>query len=214
MNKLWVYGCSFSEPFGLEQGGPEFNELGYRKLKADYWGTHLAAKLNLECITRSISGVGWNYIVNTIEQDITAWSSNDIIIINPSFLDRISILEFHEPRVNEYNVALFKDWHHIFNHNKQRWLNTIRNLQHVGYNVYTWIVNDIPEQDLPNKLIKAPDNSINWKHWMDKHYEYWTSLPGVVYPAGDWHFNPQGHLAVADGMYQVICQNSQRNLLP
>jgi hypothetical protein len=169
MNKLWVYGCSFSEPFGLEQGGPEFYDNGYRKLKADYWGTLLATKLNRTCITRSISGVGWNKIINTIDQDITAWTKDDIIIISPSVLDRVTILEFHDPHIREHNVALFKDWQVLFNYNKQRWLNTIRNLQHVGYNVYTWIVNDIPEQDLPNKLIKAPDNSVSWKTWMDKH---------------------------------------------
>lgn len=206
MNKLWVYGCSFSEPFGIELGGPQFFDNGYRNITADYWGTHLADKLNRICVTRSISGVGWNKIVNTIDEDITTWTKEDIIIISPSFLDRATILEFHEPYINSNNVALFKDWQQLFEYNKQRWLNTIRNLQHIGYNVYTWIVNDIPEHNLPNKLITAPDNSINWKHWMDKHYEYWTSLPGVVYPAGDWHFNPQGHIAVADRMYEVICQ--------
>ena len=61
MNKLWIYGCSFSEPFQLENGGPVWDNDN-RVLSADYWGTHLAKKLNLECVTRSMSGIGWNYI--------------------------------------------------------------------------------------------------------------------------------------------------------
>ena len=72
MNKLWVYGCSFSEPYGLEEMPPITHELSkeYRILTAKYWGTHLADKLGFECITRSRSGKGWNYITCAIEQDV------------------------------------------------------------------------------------------------------------------------------------------------
>jgi hypothetical protein len=61
-----------------------------------------------------------------------------------------------------------------------------------------------PRKGTVDKLITAPDDRVNWKDWMDNHYEYWQSLPGVVYPLGDWHFNEQGHVVVADRMFEVI----------
>lgn len=204
MANLWIYGCSFSEPFGLEQGGPEFDINGHRKLKAEFWGTHLARKLNLTCITRSLSGIGLNYIINQIEHDARSWQPEDIIIISPSFLARVNIMEFENGGTREETIHLYKHLGEIIEYNTTRWKNNILNYQHFGFNIYTWLVDDV-EDPVPNTMT-APNGSINWKHWMDEHYEYWTSLPGVVYPAGDWHFNPLGHVAVADRMFEIICK--------
>ena len=206
MNKLWVYGCSFSEPFGLEYDGPAYNDQGYRKLKAEYWGTHLADKLNLECITRSKSGIGWNHITEQIDKDVLDWTHNDTVIINPSFFTRVTFDELVKPDSQNDLVAQMCNWNIIAAYNENRWRQKIRTLQHWGYNVYTWVTDDICHGDIPNKLITADNDVTNWKHWMDLHYEYWTSLPEVIYPLGDWHFNPQGHIAVATRMYKVICQ--------
>ena len=203
MNNLWIYGCSFSEPFQLEQCGPVWDNRGNRIIKTDYWGTHLAKKLNLECVTRSKSGIGWNYISHQIEQDVSKWATDDIIIISPSFFDRVNIMEFINGDTRQETVHLYKDWNDIFDYNELRWRSTITNFQKLGYNIYTWLVN-LPKQGLIDNLITAPDNSIDWKDWMDDHYEYWQSLPGVVYPLGDWHFNEQGHIAVSNRMYEVI----------
>ena len=203
MNNLWIYGCSFSEPFQLEQCGPVWDNRGNRIIKTDYWGTHLAKKLNLECVTRSKSGIGWNYISHQIEQDVSKWATDDIIIISPSFFDRVNIMEFINGDTRQETVHLYKDWNDIFDYNELRWRSTITNFQKLGYNIYTWLVN-LPKQGLLDNLITAPDNSIDWKDWMDDHYEYWQSLPGVVYPLGDWHFNEQGHIAVSNRMYEVI----------
>jgi len=206
MNKLWVYGCSFSEPFGIEQGGPEYDEQGYRKLKAEYWGTILADKLKLRCITRSESGVGWNHITDKIDNDILDWTTNDTIIISPSFFARVTFDELIKRDSQSELAAQMHDWNIISAYNEHRWRQKIKTLQHFGYNIYTWVVDDIHHGSVPNKLISAEGDLINWKHWMDLHYEYWTSLPGAVYPLGDWHFNPQGHHAVANRMLEVICQ--------
>lgn len=204
MNKLWIYGCSFSEPFGFEQTGPVFDVNGYRNIKVPYWGTHLAEKLNLTCITRSLAGVGWNYITFQIEQDVRSWSKDDIIIISPSFLSRVNIMEFTNGSTRDELIGFYKSWDEIAKYNKTRWRNTILNYQYLGYNVYTWLVEHVDE--LPPKTIFASDNEANWYNWMTRHYEYWTSLPGIVYPDGDWHFNARGHVAVADRMYEVICK--------
>lgn len=66
MNTVCVYGCSFSEPFQLEPGGPEWDHQGDRVVKADYWGTHLARQLGLNLVTRSSSGMGLNHILDQI----------------------------------------------------------------------------------------------------------------------------------------------------
>lgn len=208
MNSLWIYGCSFSEPFGLEGQGPVFDEQGYRILAADYWGTHLAAKLNLKCKTKSISGVGWNYISEAVDQDILKWHPNDTIIISPSFFARVTFEELTK-RDSQTELAMqMRPWEFIHNYNKNRWITKIKTLQHFGFNVYTWSVDQV-EMDAVNNLLVPNSSTACWKDWMDQHHEYWTSLPGVVYPLGDWHFNPAGHLAVAEIMYQQLCKKQQ-----
>ena len=204
MNTVWVYGCSFSEPFQLESGGPEWDQLGDRALKADYWGTHLADKLGMNLVTRSLSGVGLNHILNQIADTWHRWHSDDVVVISPSFFSRVSIPEFMNINVTEHNAHLFQSWDQISQYNQQRWHSYIRLYQTQCRRLYTWCVDD-PSSTLGLQLITAPGDLVNWKHWMDLHPEYWQSLPGVVYPLGDWHFNAAGHVAVAERMMEVIC---------
>jgi hypothetical protein len=222
MNKLWVYGCSFSEPFQLEYNdngtvsGPLFEEDGRtRILRADYWGTYLAKKLGMTCVTRAYAGQGLNQIIFQIEQDVQSWNKEDVIIISPSFLDRVTLMELHHFDLAEHptTFSLYKSNNEIFMYNRHRWKLNVSNYQHLGYRVYTWLVNDIDETYVKN-IITAPNGSVNWKNWMDQHYEYWFSLPGEynsytksVLPLGDWHFNAQGHEAVANRMHQYIVLN-------
>lgn len=220
MNNLWVYGCSFSEPFQLEYNeegkvsGPGFDPIDNRKriLRADYWGTHLAKKLDMNCITRSTTGQGLNQIIFQIEQDVQSWSKEDIIIISPSFFDRVTLMELVHFDLGKHPefFSLYKNLDDISAYNEHRWRLTVTNYQHLGFNVYTWLVNE-PTINTVKNLITAPDDSINWKNWMDKNTKYWFSQPGevspflnIVLPLGDWHFNAQGHIAVADRMYKVI----------
>lgn len=205
MKRLWVYGCSFSEPFGIESGGPEWDETGHRKFKADYWATHLAAKLGLELKAKSTAGIGWNHISSYLEEDIQLWAKKDIIIISPSIFARTTFIETVNPDVRQQLIMELKPMHEVIRLTENRWRKTIENLQHLGYCVYTWSVDETVHTDIKNTLL-APNNDVNWKLWMDQHYEYWTSLPGVVYPLGDWHFNPAGHEAVAEQMYKEICR--------
>ena len=97
-------------------------------------------------------------------------------------------------------------------YNEIRWMNKIKTLQHFGYNVYTWLVDDgiLLKNDVKN-LIKTPEGSINFKNWMDLHKEYWTDPTTNKYPEGDWHFNVNGHVAVAEIIYDYILQNQNYN---
>jgi len=206
MNKLYVYGCSFSEPFQIEQGGPEFDSNGFRNLKGfDYWGTHLANKLNLECRTKSLSGIGWNYINNRIDEDILNWTKDDIVVISPSFFSRVTLEELIKHDSQSELAHLMQDWAIIHKFNEQRWRQKIKTLQQLGYRVYTWLVDYSPNTAELQNVILA-QGCINWKDWMDQHKEYWQDPTTNKYPAGDWHFNEQGHVAVAEIMYEYICQ--------
>lgn len=208
MNTVWVYGCSFSEPFQLEPTGPVWDSQGDRVLSADYWGTHLADKLCMQLVTRSLSGIGLNHILDQVSETWHRWGSDDIVIISPSFFSRVTIPEFVNIGVTDQNAHLFRGWDQISELNQQRWHNYIRLYQTRCRRVYTWCVDD-PACTAGLDIITAPGDLVNWKHWMDLHPEYWQSLPGVVYPLGDWHFNAAGHIAVADRMHQVICQTPQ-----
>ena len=208
MNTVWVYGCSFSEPFQLESGGARIDQQGDRIISADYWGTILARRLGWNLVTRSVSGVGLNHILDQIADTWQRWHSDDIVIISPSFFSRVSIPEFHNISVNEHNAHLFLSWDQISLRNQQRWHSYIRLYTTRCRRLYTWCVDDpVSTGDL--QLITAPGDLVNWKHWMDLHPEYWQSLPGVVYPLGDWHFNAAGHVAVAERMLEVLCQPQQ-----
>jgi len=211
-NKLWVYGCSFSEPFGLTTGtdititepygGRLFNSI-------DYWGTILARCLDLECITRSLSGVGWNYITEQIDQDLIHWSPDDVIIISPSFFSRVTFEELTQ-RDSQSELAMrMRPWDQITEYNSSRWRRRIDTLHHLSYNrVYTWLVDDYAAADSVKNLITAPDGSVNWRHWMDKNKQYWRD-PDFNPPWGDWHFNALGHQAVARRFHEVICAPQQ-----
>jgi len=214
MNTLWVYGCSFSEPFGLVPGGvTTINEDKSRNLHGtDYWGTHLANKLNLKCITKSCAGVGLNYINDRIDEDIMTWDKEDYIVINPSFFSRVTFEELVKRESQSDLAPLMKDWDFIVTHNESRWRKKIQTLHYFGYkNVYTWLVDNTNHYKEVGNLITAPGDYVNWKDWMDQHYEYWQSLPGSIYPLGDWHFNEIGHVAIANRMYDFIIGNTNGN---
>jgi len=74
MNKLWIYGCSFSDSMGD---------------KKESWWNMLSEKLNLECINRSQAGYGWSFHQNLFYSDCNLWNIDDIIILENSFLTRM-----------------------------------------------------------------------------------------------------------------------------
>lgn len=205
MSKLWIYGCSFSEPFGIEKHGPIFDKEGFRVFTEDFWGTHLARRMDCEIKCKSISGIGWNYINEKIDEDFGYWQQSDTIIVSPSFFSRVTFEETVERNIQGSHAEIFKDWDSILMLNLNRWKSKINSLQSLGMNVHTWIVEDHPAARTVNNLILA-DGRYCWKEWMDCHLEYWTDPTREKYPQGDWHFNRQGHCAVADIMYDQVTQ--------
>lgn len=205
MNNLWVYGCSFSEPFGLTPFKIEFNEDGTRNLNGiEYWGTYLSKKMKINCKTRSFPGVGWNYINNRIDEDICSWGKNDIIIISPSFFSRFTSEEFLDSTIDLNIVGKIKSVNEIIFLNENRWKNKIKSLQFLGFNVHTWVVDKIQYVRDVENLISPNNKQISWKEWMDDNKMYWIDPTTNKYPLGDWHFNNDGHAAVAEIMYKYF----------
>lgn len=193
MYTLWIYGCSFSLPYNIDS--------------IEYWGSHLAKKLNMKSVNRARAGVGWNFINNKIDEDILKWGKNDIIIISPSYFTRVTIEEFKisDCQYDKDLIHLYKDWEDIHKFNYIRWKTKIKTLQNFEYNIYTWSVEELTFPwcnilDI-NNLILADGHS-NWKDWMDLHLEYWIDTVNI-----DWHFNDKCHLVIADIMYEFIKNN-------
>jgi hypothetical protein len=75
-------------------------------------------------------------------------------------------------------------------------------MQYLGFNVYTWLVDsNITEISHLKNLIKTPEGSYNFKDWIDLHREYWLDS------TYDFHFNENGHIALAEIMYDYIANN-------
>ena len=207
-NKLWVYGCSFSEPFGLEQDQHFIlNDDFTRNWRGvEYWGSHLAQKLNLDLISKGCSGVGFSYINDRIDEDIIKWNKKDYVIISPSRFSRLTMDEFQkrdilfEPEFQTY----LRSVEEIAYMQETRWANKICLLHHLGYtNVYTWLVDDMSLERTISNLIPAPDESTNWKKWMDNNSWAWLN-----YAQGDWHFSVEGHVKLAEHMYKTISERT------
>lgn len=219
MNNLWVYGCSFSEPFGLEKDKTFFtNKDGSRNYQGiDFWGTHLAKKFNLNCIGKAVAGVGWNYINYRIDEDIVNWSFEDTIIISPSMFSRINILEFKKDnrteniipdKFNLYTeckdcVPYLKEPKDIVIFNQRRWKTKIKTLQKFGFNVYTWLMDTCDEVNDVQNLILHPSGDYNWKNWIYNNPNYW------LIDKKDWHFNAKGHEELSTLMYEFIIKNDR-----
>lgn len=219
MNNLWIYGCSFSEPFGLQSNKVFTTDNdGTRNYQdVDFWGTHLSKKLHLKCISKAVAGVGWNYINYRIDEDIIKWSTDDIIIISPSMFARLNLLEFKNDNSTEhiipntfnfytdckYCVDYLKTPHEIVKFNQRRWKTKIKTLQKFGFKVYTWLIDTCEEINDIKNIILQPSGNYNWKNWIDNNPDYW------LVANKDWHFNSKGHKELSTLMYEFIIKNEQ-----
>jgi hypothetical protein len=207
MNSIWVYGCSFSEPFGICTNSG-INLDGTRFFEgAQYWGNYLSYKLNMNLKTRSLAGIGWNYINNVIDEDILKWDKDDIVIISPSYWSRITIVEFNQPHKFEEFAGQLKDMDWVCKYTEKRWANKIQTLQNFGYNVYTWVIDKPTISNKVHNLIPLTDTIIDLDTYMQQNKEFWLGTTHSHLPQfkkTDWHFNDSGHLALSEIFYNYI----------
>ncbi len=205
MNSIWVYGCSFSEPFGLCIN--DFLKDGCREFDADYWGTHLASKLNMNLKSCSWAGVGWNYHNQKIDEDILKWNKDDIIIISPSYWSRITINEFEQPHEWIYKKEYTRLKDDFWTTTEKKWANKIKTLQFFGYDVYTWIIDKQTINETVHNLIPVSDTNVDLDSFMKLNKQYWLGTTHAHLPhieETDWHLNPLGHQYISEQMYNFI----------
>lgn len=160
--------------------------------------------------TRSLAGMGWNYINSTIDEDILKWDKNDIIIISPSHWSRITVVEFNQPHKFEEFVGQLKDMDWICEYTEKRWANKIQTLQNFGYNVYTWVIDKPNICNEVSNLIPLTDTIIDLYTYMQQNKQYWLGTTHSHLPQfekTDWHFNTEGHIKMAEIMYEFIYNN-------
>lgn len=224
MDKLWVYGCSFSCAFqDLEELAPIELEEG--------WPFILADKLNLELVDRAQPGFGWNDIYLRLQEDIinNNISKNDLIIFSPSYFQRLTFPELDSEALNFNNEVGDGDWvgltarygkpqHEVVEINIKRFYYMLTTLRQLGYKIFGWCWT--PDQyerwqdpqnpyilKLQDYLIPAPDGTLFWEDWMLKNPDCML-IPGVPLPDGGWtgdtHFGLQGHKIAAEHFFSYL----------
>lgn len=206
MNKLWVYGCSFSDDYmsdSIEKA----------------WFNIIAEKFNLELACKGVSGVGWRRIKGWIDRDCIKWGEDDLVIISPSLFTRIDIPEFYIDgpygSKGETKEDLLKWIVHtepldrIYKYYEEQWRDTVSLLYRLNKNVWTWPWDSTTYTDVPN-FIPYPPGYTSWEKWNKESKQYWivpyyhdcTGKGDFI--EGDTHFNTDAHNFVANHMLKYI----------
>jgi len=208
MKKLFVYGCSFSCAFqDLEELPPIRTKEG--------WPQIVAHKLGFKYVDRSQPGYGWNHIVLNLDNDIAnkRISKHDVIIISPSYFQRITFPEIDDKKINqewvEFSARYSVDIDEVVSMNILRFYSKVMSLRELGYNIYgwCWTDNNFEEpksikllNDMSDYLISSPDGRVYWLEWILDNPECML-IPGKRMPkgahTGDSHFSKYGHSVAA-----------------
>lgn len=200
-NTLWIYGCSHSMRFNPD-------------VVTTSWPEIIASDIDFDLINRSSPGIGWNIIKDLIDEDFINWTKDDLIIISPSYFSRLSVLEMKDPFLRPTPKLWFddlKEYSELARMTEDRWHNTIINLTHVGYNVWTWTWDRTIYTDTPN-LIPPPQTEKkerSWEEWNKNTRQYWSKPYPHECGTGNWldgdsHLSNAGHEFVAKHMQKYI----------
>lgn len=224
MDKLWVYGCSFSCAF---QDLPHLPLIEVE----DGWPFKLAKKLNLELKHRARAGDGWNDIIYTLQKDLVdeKISKKDLIILSPSYFERLTFPELDGNKIDLPQVESLgpwvalgakysKDWSTLKQINITRFCHTLDYLSKLGYNIKGWCWTTTEEKrhlvckdpnllKVQKHLIPTPTNTLFWEDWILKTPECML-IPGKEKLLGGWtgdtHFGKKGHQIAADQFFTFI----------
>lgn len=202
MNKLHIYGCSFSSYY--------FSD------KVDkFWFEILGDYFNLDLNHRAVSAYGWQRIRYRIFEDAIYWDKNDLIIICPSFFTRLDIVDFN---IDRPDSRLIPPWvEHLDNLDKRDkfyhddYLNTVKTLKLLNKNVFTWSLDKVDSKYRKESyIINPPDNFDSWIKWNDSDSRNWV-IPyshaggdGGSIIDKDSHFSSHAHRIVGEHMIKFI----------
>ena len=223
MNKLRVYGCSFSCAF------QDLKELPPIKTK-EGWPQIVASNIGYRYIDRSRPGYGLNHILLNLQEDLSnnLIDKDDVIILSPSYFQRLTFPEIDEKLINqewvEFHAKYGASHNEIVNYNVMRFYFFIRMLRELGYNIFGWCWSiGTPHQHLPralnylneisNYLIYAPNKRMFWEDWILENPKCML-IPGERISndsfTGDSHFSKYGHKIAAEHFTKILNINKNK----
>lgn len=210
MDKLWIYGCSFSND-------------GHYPTTNKCWFDYIADEFGLEIFNRSEAGTNWSYSKNIFYSDITQWSENDLIIVESSHLQRMwsEFLQNRfkyfkytpttqcpiDPKDNRYLNALLyitKDLDEIRKENWTQFVTSLHFLEKYIKNWFWWtfefypVHNQIPkfiDYKFGDKLLRFENDITTFDTWMRTNPRYCINPPHDIHQTYDCH-RIQGELFI------------------
>jgi hypothetical protein len=210
MNKLWVFGCSFSTGFGGHNYNIEINKT---------WPKLLADKLNLKLDNSAHAGqCNWVSILQFIDRRDEI-QPGDIVIFEFTFFDRFNVYptraqlidleaffiehkhdlndvmrEYKDVNFNWFKKQILK-W--CVDNKIKLYVWSAEGQTHIEFNRYKDIINFI---SAPNSTIDTPNYSFYVKWQNDAVDQHIVKENGEI----DRHFNELGHDRMANHMYSII----------
>lgn len=210
MNKLWLYGCSFSR---------DVNK--YRTNKG--WFDYIAQEFNLDIIDETEPGFGWSFVRNRFYNDIPYWGEDDLIIVQSSHLVRM-YSEFLQTRFERFYyyplvtctprdgdekyaenlLYLAKDIPDIRKENWTQFLASLRILNKLKKNWFWWAFEFYPdyqnlgkfiEYEFGDRLLHFEDGIKTFDEWMRKNPNFCTNPPDDLHQTYECH-EVQGKLFI------------------
>jgi hypothetical protein len=234
MNKLWTFGCSYTE--GYVESSQTFQE--YKKYCGGEfpktWPNILAEKLNLTLINKGEGASGNHQIFQEFCKNSNEFSQKDIIIIGWTFLERYRIalddqtwLKLGPGKVNQ-NIPISEDCHEslVVNRTLKPYVDEIYNYEKLidrfceslSINVYYWtIINELiynqPNDILNNRkylindLIKDQYDNVFTVSNKFGGYNIFEETNGLIQ---DYHQGKTGHEVQANLFYDHIVEYNRK----
>lgn len=186
-NKLWIYGCSYSNDAYF----PRYNKG---------WFDYIADEFDLECINRSDAGFGWNRHQEFFYEDMPYWNENDKVIVESSHLVRMyspflqtrferfsylphtdCITEKNDNKYLENLLYITKPMEDISDQNWNQFITSISILNKFFKNWYWWVFEFYPNPfEMPkfinylfgNHFLKFDNDILTFDDWMRKNPSY------------------------------------------
>ncbi len=204
MNKLWVFGDSFSARWNTKWDWT-YDYLTYKGYKPKQFFNIISEKYNLSINNKSIGGCDNYTILQTICDNIDSIGENDVVIIGWTQHMRFRIAN------PKYDI-----WH------RDKWIYLLPNLEN-PQNMYGYISKSTFEEILINrdndlfidevrswiKMIKKslPNNKILFWSWPKYPDENFMPLPIREETSGkinDAHYGEEGHKTLAEWMIECL----------
>ena len=165
-------------------------------------------------LVSDLSGECFSNLVYNKENESLVELKNDIIILSPSYFQRLTFPEVDEQVIDslwtEFHAKYGIENHKIISLNILRFYLKIKTLRELGYNIYGWcwsMGNDsIPGSleylnKISDYLIYAPNKRMFWEDWMLENPDCML-IPGKRLSegrhTGDTHFSIYGHKVAAN----------------